>query len=394
MKFIYFYKKIVLSALFVLLMSGITLANKLSDRAQISILTCGQGSELYTIFGHSAIRVVDPASSMDIVFNYGVFDFRTPNFYWKFATGKLEYLLDISNFPFFERSYIREKRDMREQVLDLSQVQKQKLFDNLVINYQPENRAYLYDFLKDNCSTRVIDMLETSLGDSLHFSYGKYKTGKTYSAMLKGSLDPSPWIKLGLPILLGTKAEKVLTLREHTFLPNYLELALSDAKIVRNGEEVKLVSQENQLLQFPPLFTNFKWYQKPAFFLWLIFVAISLFTFWQVKYNKTNFIFDRFLFSSIGLLSCLFLFMWLFSEHKSMHTNHQLLWAVPFHLIFAFMLKKKTGRKYFNFFAYYYLVFNFVALFFQDIFDLALAPVFLSLAIRAMYIGKLSIKKS
>ena len=134
-------------------------ATTLSDKAEISVLTCSPGKELYSLFGHTAIRVHDPEQDLDVVFNYGTFDFDTPHFYLKFAQGLLPYQLSTSHFQSFMYSYMMEERSVYSQRLQLDSLQRQKLFDLLLENYKPENRSYLYNFLYDNCTTRVRDIL-------------------------------------------------------------------------------------------------------------------------------------------------------------------------------------------------------------------------------------------
>ena len=135
----------------------------LSPQAEISILTCAPGTELYSLFGHTAIRVSDPYQKIDAVFNYGTFDFRTPHFYLKYAKGLLLYQLSVTSYENFISSYILDDRSVWSQTLQLDSLTKQQLFDNLLKNQLPENRTYLYNFLFDNCSTRVRDMISESI---------------------------------------------------------------------------------------------------------------------------------------------------------------------------------------------------------------------------------------
>ncbi|MBO4959466.1 DUF4105 domain-containing protein, partial [Butyricimonas sp.] len=155
--------KLFIISLFLILLTASTSASiKLSKDATISILTCSPGNELYSLFGHTGIRVVDKANDMDIVFNYGTFDFATQGFYFKFARGLLPYQLSCSEFRRFLSSYIYDERSVYSQTLNLDSIQKQYLMDLLFENYQPANREYLYNFLYDNCSTRVRDIIEKS----------------------------------------------------------------------------------------------------------------------------------------------------------------------------------------------------------------------------------------
>ena len=151
------------------LIQGFSQTPRLSEAAQISVLTCGAGQELYTAFGHSAFRVQDPIQEIDVVYNYGTFDFRAPNFYTNFARGRLIYTLSRQRFENFLYEYEYEKRWVKEQILDLDQQQKNALIVFLENNYLPENRDYRYDFLYDNCSTKLPDVLSQILGNQLNF---------------------------------------------------------------------------------------------------------------------------------------------------------------------------------------------------------------------------------
>ena len=134
---------------------------------QISLLTCDPGDQLYSAFGHSAIRVLERTTGEDLVFNYGTFDFNTPYFYVKFTQRTLDYMLSVSTYERFLAEYNYYQRDVREQVLDLSPEQIERLVEFLQINYRPQNRFYRYDFFYDNCATRIRDVMDRVLGKQL-----------------------------------------------------------------------------------------------------------------------------------------------------------------------------------------------------------------------------------
>ena len=131
----------------------------LSDGATASVLTCGPGNDFYTTFGHSAIRITDTASGIDRVYNYGTFNFDTPNFYWVFTRGRLDYQLSCTTFEDFMYEYAYEGREVREQPLTFEAGQVQNLYILLETNYLPQYRHYRYDILRDNCATRVRDIV-------------------------------------------------------------------------------------------------------------------------------------------------------------------------------------------------------------------------------------------
>ena len=153
--------------LFILLNSGTSLQAQFSNQSEISILTCAPGEELYSIFGHTAIRVRDSISNTDYVFNYGTFDFNTSNFYLKFMKGELNYFLSVTTFERFIREYEFQKRSIAEQHLNLTSNEKGSIIGALVNNSLPENREYHYHFFYDNCATRIRDIIDNNLSGAL-----------------------------------------------------------------------------------------------------------------------------------------------------------------------------------------------------------------------------------
>jgi hypothetical protein len=168
------YKSFVILVFLLFYFVGQTQINTIAEDAQISIITIGPGDQLYDSFGHNAIRVSDPSNGKDLAFNYGTFDFTTPNFYLKFGRGQLPYALSVRPYTRFLENYIAEKRWVKEQVLDLSYGEKVTIFEYLLNNAQPQNRAYQYDFFFDNCATRIRDVLVANLGNNLAYEDKAY----------------------------------------------------------------------------------------------------------------------------------------------------------------------------------------------------------------------------
>ncbi|MBX5438745.1 MAG: DUF4105 domain-containing protein, partial [Thermoflavifilum sp.] len=195
---------------------------------RVSVLTCGTGSELYTLFGHSAIRVIDSSRGLDLVFNYGTFDFSDPHFYWKFIRGKLLYFLSVQDFPSFYQEYVQDQRAVREQVLDLPASVKQQIEEALFLNAQPENRFYRYDFIFDNCTTRIRDLLQRAIGSGLQWHLRKQEI-ITFRQALHPYLQRVPWVELGINLMLGARADQPIRGQQMMFLPDSLEWALSQA---------------------------------------------------------------------------------------------------------------------------------------------------------------------
>jgi Domain of unknown function (DUF4105) len=200
----------------------------LSPAAKISLVTCSPGDELYTAFGHSAIRILDPELGFDRLYNFGTFDMTVDNFYLRFARGDLLYQLSVDQGDADIAEHGALGQDVTEAQLNLTPEQKQSLFGALETNLAPENRYYRYDFLLDNCSTRVRDVFEKIIGTPLA---DKTVTGLTFRQMLDPYLDRIPWIRFGIYLLLGAGVDRLVQPREACFLPANLESAVCQTKV-------------------------------------------------------------------------------------------------------------------------------------------------------------------
>lgn len=315
---------------------------------KISLLTCGTGEELYSTFGHSAIRVVDRVNHTDIVFNYGTFEFG-PDFYIQFIRGKLPYMLDVQRIEDFMAEYQYEQRSVIEQPLNLSCEEKLALYDSLRINAQPQHRYYKYDFLYDNCSTRILDIVAAKTNDSLVIGDILPAEVPSFRNLLHVYLNRSGqyWSKLGIDILLGAKLDKEVTNRQSMFLPDYLMKGFDSARIA--GQP--LVSRHNTLLEQSPRPTATPFLMRPVVIFSILLLLIAVLQFWGGKKTAGLLLaFDRLYFFALGAVGILLLFMWFGTEHIVCSNNMNLLWAIPTHLPIAFLLAKKKEwiRKYFR----------------------------------------------
>lgn len=316
-----------------------------SSRLRISLLTCTPGDELYSIFGHSAIRVTDSNSVTDIVYNYGTFNFDDEGFYVKFMRGKLLYFISIENFEDFKFLYQATNRGMTEQVLNFSPGEKQQIRHALNENLKEENRYYKYDFFLDNCTTRLRDLVvkskypipvlpavmpaHTRFREAIHVYLNK---GKQY------------WSKLGIDILLGVRTDAIMTSAQQQFLPDNLMTALD------NSNPPMVVSSANLY----PVSTDREkenWFTPMVFFssLLLLFVLLGF-----SKNNKLKVVLkglDGMLFFLTGLLGLIIIFMWVGTDHSMTKDNYNIIWALPTHFFFSFFIhsKKNFIKKYFLF---------------------------------------------
>lgn len=314
-------------------------AFQLSNEAEISILTCSPGKELYSLFGHTAIRVQDPKANLDEVFNYGTFDFDTPHFYLKFAQGLLTYQLSATSFHNFMLSYQMEERSVYSQRLRLDSLQKQQLFDLLLENYRPENRSYLYNFLFDNCTTRARDIIAKSLQNS-HFEWNTPDLDKNFWNLLDEYLAVSPWVQWGIHTILGQPGNRTTTPYQYMFLPDYLMYGLNTATI-----DHKHLAEKAQLLYEAPEQDNATpWYFAPLF-IFGIGALLLIILLWKSrgKAMLNTIVLPTFLFT--GVVGCLLVFLGGFTAHPITAPNWNILWANPLNLIaLPFLLGKHLPR--------------------------------------------------
>ena len=318
---------------------SITKAQTLSPSAKVSLLTIGPGEELYSSFGHSSLWISDPATGLDRNYNYGSFNFKTDNFYVKFLRGKLPYQIAVYSLALEMPYWQAENRSITEQELNLSLAQKQRLCDLLETNYLPQNREYAYKFFYDNCSTRLRDMLQAACSDSLQFSnqtVAKNGDTRSYRDWMNDYLKAKPWARLGMNIAIGLPSDRHATPAEEMYLPNNLKDQTAKAKL---GNSL-LAKQEQKLFEArapekEPFWTVF--YTPSAVFAYLFFLIMWL----TIKKPTVSLArFDKLFFGFIGFCGCFVLLLWVGTDHGVTNWNQNLLWLMPLHLPFAFMLGK------------------------------------------------------
>ena len=369
---------------------GFSQGLRLSEQAEIHILTCGpyQG-ELYSAFGHSAIRVKDPRKGYDILYNYGIFDFDQPNFYLNFARGYLHYKLGVTDYERFRDFYIYSNRYIHEQVLNLTLEQKQQYFDFLQWNARPENQYYYYDYFYDNCATRVRDGLKTTFKDSLQFDDSYIQTQYTIRDLTDLYLVQQPWGDLGIDLCLGMPMDKVAEPQEYMFLPDYIEKGFNHASIIRDGKKVPLVRETIITYAAKPEASESSLISPTLLFsiVLLIGVAITLLGHRNKRLYKG---FDIVLFTIIGLVGWLLLLLWIATDHKAAAVNFNILWAIPFHFPIVFLLLKKNKPVFLSKYFMLTAVINLLTLgtwaFLPQDLHNSLIPLVILLSIRAYYI--------
>ena len=254
-------------------------AQSKSDEAYISLLTCAPGEELYAKFGHTAIRVYDPTVDMDLVFNYGIFDFNTEHFYWKFVRGETWYELGLTSYRWFMQEYDETQRPVYEQVLHLTDEQREALWMALLTNYAPENRQYLYNFVFDNCATRPYVLLRNVIGDTILSDYTGH-TGTTYRAFIRHYTGRYSWANAGINLLFGPKADRPMTSEQRLFLPEELMCFMHQAHL---SDGTPLVSNDHiASFEIPPT----PWYASWPFGLVLYALLVVLVSYYDRRRGR------------------------------------------------------------------------------------------------------------
>jgi len=312
---------------------------------EISVLTCTPGEEIYSMYGHSGIRVtgIVAGEKIDNVYNYGTFEFDD-GFTWKFVQGKLNYMLSRQEFDKFQFEYFYFNRGIREQTLNLSDERKDLVFGALEDNYKLENRYYLYDFFYDNCATRIRDVLQKSLGDSLAFVPPEH-IDMTYREMIDMYHEPFPWTDFGIDVALGLPCDRKLGEQGDMFIPDYLYEQLGRATL----DSRPLVSKDIEILP-REIYPASKPVFKPTLIIWIICGLCIVFGLLGLKRPKLFNAMARTVLFLYGLIGVFLLFLWIGTDHTATADNMNLLWAFPIHLVLAFASWKKNWQhSYFKF---------------------------------------------
>ena len=337
------YKKSLLLILLFFFASEIK-AQKLSDEAEISVLTIGSGTSLNDSFGHNAFRIKDDFLGIDYTYNYGVYDFNTPNFYTKFAQGKLNYKIGKNKSEHFINFYISQNRTVKEQVLNLSQFEKQKLFDYLINNYKLENQYYLYDFFYDNCATKIRDVLPIILKGDINFNEPEGFKHKTFRQLIHDHVYRNSWGGFGIDIALGSVIDRKATGDEHMFLPHYIYVFFENATI---NISKSLVKQTNIIYKSVQKTKPDNFLTSPLFVFGIVSLIILFITFFDYKKNKRSIWLDIVIFTFTGLVGLLVLLLWFATDHSATAQNYNLLWAFALNLFVISQLSKKTVKTWF-----------------------------------------------
>ena len=298
---------------------------QLSSAARLAVLTCAPGTEIYSAYGHTAIRVNDPIQQLDVVYNYGIFDSYEEQFALKFARGQLDYQLGTESFAQFLGQYHYFGRGVAEQTLDLTPAQMQAVVDFLEWNNLPENRTYRYHFFFDNCSSRVLDVLRAELGDDLELAPEGAPTmerGRTFRHLIDDYQRVIPWTDLGIDLVLGMPCDSVVKVHQEAFLPDFLLDELSVAQV--NGHP--LVKSTREIL--PQRAGVPERGPSPTAVLWIVCsVLVLLMSITALRAPKWMRILSAVVLTIFAVLGVVLLLMWVATDHDTTVRNWNLMLA-------------------------------------------------------------------
>lgn len=372
---------------FLLLLPAAPAAASDNDSIRLSLLTCDPGEEIYSLFGHTAIRYENFSQSIDIVFNYGLFSFNTPNFVFRFALGQTDYQLGVTDYAHFAAEYAFLGRSVWQQTLNLTTEEKEKLIDLLQTNYRPENRIYRYNFFYDNCATRPRDKIEECIQGKVVYPTLNSDESLSFRDIVHQYAKGDPWSRFGIDLCIGSEADRPITEHQMMFAPFYLKDFFEKARIENGNTDRALVTATEKIVDAIPNNADKTWHPTPLQSALLLFMFVAVFSIYGIRKRKSLWLLDLILFAVAGLAGCILAFLALFSEHPAVSSNY-LLWIFhPGQLFFLpfFIYKERKGRK-----SWYHLLNLFALTLFIVLFplipqriDLAVVPLALSLLVRS-----------
>ena len=358
------------------------------DSIRISLLSCAPGEEIYSLFGHTAIRYENPSQGIDVVFNYGLFSFNTPNFILRFSLGETDYQLGATDYAHFAAEYAFFGRSVWQQTLNLTEREKAELIRLLQENYRPENRVYRYNFFYDNCATRPRDKIEESIAGKVIYPAKPQDGSRSFRDIVHQYCKGHPWARFGIDLCIGSEADRPITQRQMMFAPFYLMDAFAGAQIENDSIQRPLAEAARLIVDATPGTDESGWIFTPLQCALLLFILTVGATIYGIRRRTGLWGVDLFLFSAAGIVGCALAFLASFSEHPAVSSNFLLLVFHPGQLLFLpyIIYCDRKGKKC------WYLTLNlivltlFIVLFplIPQRFDLAVVPLALSLLVRSV----------
>jgi|TARA_B110000881_G_C18596109_1_gene531458 hypothetical protein len=327
---------------------GFGLANANSNNYQFSVITIGPNqNELYSAFGHSGIRFKDDSLGLDYFYNYGIFDFDQPNFYLNFLNGNLLYMVGRFDFNQAKKHYLSENRYVKEQVLNLTASQKNKFLAYLENNLKDENKFYIYNYVYNNCATKIRDIIDVVLDNNI--IYKENFSELSIRNLMDLYLGQQEWGDLVIDICLGSEIDKKSNYYSSMFLPDFLYNSLEEATL-SDGSKIIYKTYISE-----PATTNEKYYFTTPFNFFFLLLIVTLFiSFKELKYGLRYNYYDFLLYFFTGIIGCLITYLWFFTDHLSAN-NFNIIWAIPLNLFISFFLFNNKFNSIINYYFIYYI---------------------------------------
>ena len=357
-------------------------SKKENEEFKISILSIGEGQSLADAFGHTGIRIIDKKTNNDVVFNFGIYDYNAPNFYSNFVKGRPVYKLGVQNYISFINNYIKQDRYIIEHVINLDKKATQNIINLLVKNLEDPN--YIYDYLRDNCSTRVADLFikQTEQPQNTKIDI---LTENSYRKLIHSKINENSWGALGIDLCLGAIMDRKISIKETLFLPEKLMQYL-DSLIEKDSKSITkniIFSPQSSLLYNENL-------PNPLLINSLLSVLLIFITFLNFKKSIWKKWIDILIYFSSGTLGLLVIYLWFFSNHFASAQNFNFLWAFPFNLIMVYALLRENPPNW----AVNFIKLNIILLVLLFIhwatgvqkYNITLLPIFIALLVRYSYL--------
>lgn len=305
----------------------------------VSLITCYPGEEIYELCGHSAIRV--RGEGIDSVWNYGIFDFNQPNFVYRFVKGETDYKGASYPFKWFMPEYVQTGRKVVEQDLNLTPAEADSLLKLLRVSVLPENAVYRYNYIKDNCSTRILNQMDSaSVSEIIYPNSVKYGT---FRNEMRAYHKNYPWYQFGIDLALGSGLDQKVNSREEMFAPidmmqNVAQAHFADGRPLVKATRVLNEGREDVVLPPTP------WALSPLFWAWILTVLVAAFMVWNLYTNRLYLPVYGAWFFLLGLAGCLVFFLVFISVHESSSPNVLILWLNPAQFLFTISLFTRRLR--------------------------------------------------
>jgi len=315
-----------------------------SDRAKLSLLTVAAGDMAQDTWGHSAIRLFDPINQIDIVYNYGTYDFDKSNFVLNFLKGKLDYDLARGSFQNFLKVYDYYERSVWSEDLDLTPEDVKEIYHFLENNARPENKTYQYLFFHDNCSTRIRNAFSDHLDGYTYTSTEQDKI--TFRQLLDVDLKHKHWTDFGIDLILGATCDVEADFNQAMFLPNNLSDYLARAEYTSNNQKTKLLKQKTLMLDHQERGEerNKSFFLTPLFlFTVLAILELLLFLFKEKLNPKWVKAYDFSWMLVLAISSIIMMLMWFATDHETCEQNWNLLWANPLYIPMVISIWRKES---------------------------------------------------